>query len=87
MAGAALPAAIDVEFTGRPGSTVVVEGEAVDPDRTGRLWLADAATGAIIGEKQPVELSYSPSPSLPVNTDEIALKLIDKPVLMTVPMR
>ncbi|HXZ02987.1 MAG TPA: hypothetical protein VEI03_23565 [Stellaceae bacterium] len=68
----------DVEFTGRAGSTVVVEGEAVDPDKLARLWLADAATGAVIGRKQPVALSWFPAPPLPLNTDEIAIKLIDK---------
>jgi hypothetical protein len=70
----------DIEFTGRPGSTVVVEGEAVDPDKLARLWLADAATGKIIGDKQPVALSWFPSPPSPLNTDEIVLRVIDKTV-------
>lgn len=50
---------IDVEFIGRPGTTVVVEGEAVDPDKLARLWLADAKTGAIVLAKQSVPLGLS----------------------------
>lgn len=70
----------EIELTGRPGSTVVVEGEAVDPDKLARLWLADAATGAVIGEKQPVALSWFPAPPSPLNTDEIVLRVLDKTV-------
>lgn len=68
----------DITFTGRSGSTVVVEGEAVDPDKQARLWLADAATGAAIGEKQTVALGWSSVPLSPVNTDEIVLRAVGK---------
>ncbi len=70
----------DVELTGRPGSTVVVEGEAIDPDKLAQLWLADAATGALIGEKHPVALSWFPPSPSPLNTDEIVLRVIEKTV-------
>jgi hypothetical protein len=77
----AVAGSIEMELAGRPGSSVIVEGEAVDPDKQGLLWLADATSGAVIGGKQQVSLSYSPSPPLPINTDEIALRLIDKHVV------
>jgi hypothetical protein len=71
---------LDVEFNGAPGTTVIVEGEAVDPDHLAHLWLADARTGAVIGEKHPVALSWfpvSPEPALlSPDTDIISLKAI-----------
>ena len=36
-----------VDFTGQPGTTVVVKGESVDPEHEARLWIEDAATGRL----------------------------------------
>jgi hypothetical protein len=77
----AVAGSIEMELTGRPGSTVIVQGEAVDPDKLGLLWLADGTSGAVLGGKQQVSLSYSAFPPSPVNTNEIALRLIDKHVV------
>ncbi len=77
----------EIVFTGQPGTTVVVQGEAVDPDHLARLWLADARTGAILGEKYPVQLSWFPASPVPEllgpDTDIIALKTIQKTVPLT----
>jgi hypothetical protein len=59
----AVAGGLDVEFTGKPGTTVVIKGENVDPDSAARLWLEDAATGQILGEKQPVRLAYRSDPT------------------------
>jgi hypothetical protein len=79
---------IDVVLTGEPGSTVVVEGEAVDPDSSARLWLADARTGAVIGEKHPVQLSWGSTAPVPpvVDTDIISLHAVDRMVPMASPI-
>ena len=71
----------EVTFTGKPGTTVVVEGAAVDPDSSAELWLADARTGAVIGEKRAVRLSWFPAAEpMPMVTDTsvIPLQVIDK---------
>jgi hypothetical protein len=60
----AVAGGLDVEFTGKPGTTVVVRGENVDPDTAARLWLEDAATGQILGEKHSVRLAYRSDPTL-----------------------
>ena len=57
---------IDVDYTGRPGTTVVVQGESVDPNTMARMWLADAATGEIVLAKQSVPLSYASAPQPPL---------------------
>jgi hypothetical protein len=81
---------VEIEFTGQPGSTVVVEGEAVNPDSEARLWLADAGTGAVIGDKHAVQLSWfpaaTPMPTI-IDTNVIPLQVLDKSVPMTMPMR
>jgi hypothetical protein len=61
--------AVDVEFTGNPGSTVVVKAEDAEPDRLARMWLEDAATGRILGDKLPVQLSYAQSAPMPIISD------------------
>jgi hypothetical protein len=50
----------EVEFTGQPGTTLVVRGENVDPDREARLRLEDRATGRTLGREQTVRLAYRP---------------------------
>ena len=59
----------DVDFVGRPGGQVVVKAEDVDPDHLARMWLEDAATGQVIGEKLPVQLAYEYVPPMPLVTD------------------
>lgn len=71
---------VTVEVNARPGSKLVVKGETVDPESSARLWLADAATGAVVGTPQPVRLSWFPSPPLPRPMDALAIKLVDQPV-------
>lgn len=79
----------EVKFAGQPGTTVVVEGEAVDPDHLARLWLADARTGAVLSDKLDVQLSWFPtSPEaalLSPDTDIIAQKAVQKPVMTLMP--
>lgn len=67
---------IDVTFTGKPGATVVVKAEDVDPDRLARMWLEDGRTGQIIGEKLPVQLAYGYVPPMPtvVDTEVIPIR-------------
>jgi len=67
----------DVTFTGKPGTTVVVKAEDVDPDRLARMWLEDGSTGQIIGEKLPVQLAYDYAPPIPtvVDTSVIPIKV------------
>ena len=50
-----------VDVTAPPGTRLVVEGEDVVPERQARLWLADAATGRVVGEKQTIALAYGNS--------------------------
>jgi hypothetical protein len=66
----------DVTFTGRPGTTVVVKAEDVDPDRLARMWLEDGRTGQIIGEKLAVQLAYGYPPPMPtvVDTEVIPIR-------------
>jgi hypothetical protein len=66
----------EVAFTGKPGAKVVVKAEDVDPDRLARMWLEDAATGQIIGEKLPVQLAYGYVPPIPtvVDTEVIPIR-------------
>jgi hypothetical protein len=65
----------DVTFTGKPGTTVVVKAEDVDPDRLARMWLEDGSTGLIIGEKLPVQLAYGYVPPMPLVTDTSVIPL------------
>jgi hypothetical protein len=70
----------DVDFTGTPGSTVVIKGENVDPDTAARLWLEDAATGQILGRKLELRLAYRNDPTLALaspDTTVIAIKVIE----------
>ena len=73
--------ATDVTFAGRPGTTVVVKGEDVDPDRLARLWLEDSATGQVVGEKLPVQLTYGYTPPMPtvVDTEVIPIRVLTTP--------
>jgi hypothetical protein len=66
----------EVTFTGKPGTTVVVKAEDVDPDRLARMWLEDASTGQVIGEKLPVQLAYGYTPPIPtvVDTEVIPIR-------------
>jgi hypothetical protein len=69
-----------VDFTGTPGSTVVIKGENVDPDTAARLWLEDAATGRILGRKLELRLAYLNDPALTLalpDTTVIAIKTIE----------
>lgn len=54
----ALVGGTTVDVTAAPGTMLIVEGEDVVPDREARLWLADAATGRVVGEKQTIQLAY-----------------------------
>jgi hypothetical protein len=67
----------DVTFTGQPGTTVVVKAEDVDPDRLARMWLEDASTGQIVGEKLAVQLAYGYTPPIPtvVDTEVIPIRV------------
>jgi hypothetical protein len=62
----AVAGSVAVEFTGEPGTTVVVEGQNVDPDTEALLWLQNATTGQILGEKLPVRLAYRNDPTLAI---------------------
>lgn len=66
----------DVTFTGKPGTTVVVKAEDVDPDRLARMWLEDGSTGQVVGEKVPVQLAYGYVPRIPtvVDTEVIPIR-------------
>jgi hypothetical protein len=70
----------DLTFTGKPGTTVVVKAENVDPDRLARMWLEDGSTGQIIGEKLPVELAYEYAPPIPTVADTAVI-----PIKVTTP--
>ncbi|HEV2545784.1 MAG TPA: hypothetical protein VGU20_00445 [Stellaceae bacterium] len=59
----------DVTVIGKPGTTVVVKAEDVDPDRLARMWLEDGSTGQVIGEKMPVQLVYGYAPPMPTVVD------------------
>jgi len=75
----AVAGGLEVELTGKPGTTVVIKGENVDPDAEARLWLEDRATGQILGEKLPVRLAYRSDPTLVLSspsTDVIATKAL-----------
>jgi hypothetical protein len=72
----------DVTFTGKPGTAVVVEAEDVDPDRLARMWLQDASTGQVIGEKLPVQLAYGYTPPIPTVVDTEVI-----PIRSTIPHR
>jgi hypothetical protein len=78
--------ATEVEFTGAPGSSVIVEGTAIDPDHLAQLWLADARTGAMIGQKHDVQLSWFPSdlqligPSADIITERVIQKQFSPPM-------
>jgi len=75
----AVAGGLDVKFTGKPGTAVVIKGENVDPDAAARLWLEDAATGQILGEKQLVRLAYRSDPTLATSspsTDVIAIQVL-----------
>ncbi len=56
---------IDVDFTGKPGSTVVVKSEDVEREAVVRMWLEDASSGQIIGDKHLVWLIYAYSAPIP----------------------
>jgi hypothetical protein len=74
----------EVEFTGKPGTTVLVKGENLNPDSLANLWLEDAATGQIIGEKREVRLYYTSDPNVALlapSGDVIGIKSITKPSL------
>jgi hypothetical protein len=65
----------DVDFIARPGTQVVVKAENVDPDHLARMWLEDAATGQVIGEKLSVQLAYGYVPPMPIVTDTNVIPL------------
>ena len=65
----------DVDFIGRPGTQVVVKAENVVPDHLARMWLEDAATGQVIGEKLAVQLAYEYVPPMPTVTDTNVIPL------------
>jgi hypothetical protein len=70
----------EVEFTGAPGSAVIVQGTAIDPDHLAQLWLVDARTGAVIGQKHDVQLSWLPSDPRLIgpSSDVISQRVIQK---------
>jgi hypothetical protein len=60
----------EFDYSGPPGSTVVLQAEDVGRQVTARLWLADAATGRVLGEKQLVPLGYIALAPMPVGPPE-----------------
>jgi hypothetical protein len=46
------------EIKGPPGSILVLQAEDVERQVQANMWLVDAASGQIVGQKQPVRLSY-----------------------------
>jgi hypothetical protein len=61
------------DFTGAPGSTVVLEAEDVERQKLARMWLQDAQTGQLLTAKEDVPLDYIAIANIPVGYSNQAI--------------
>jgi hypothetical protein len=61
------------DFTGSPGSTVVLKAEDVKRQELARMWLEDAQTGQVVTDKQLVQLDYITTAPVPVGASTTAI--------------
>lgn len=62
------------DFTGAPGSTVVLEAEDVERQKLARMWLQDAQTGQLLTAKEDVPLDYIATAPVPQAASTTAIE-------------
>jgi hypothetical protein len=61
------------DFTGKPGSTVVLRAEDVERQKVARMWLEDAQTGQLVTAKEEVALDYVATAPVPIGFSNTAI--------------
>jgi hypothetical protein len=72
------------DFTGSPGSTVVLKAEDVERQKLARMWLEDAQTGQLATAKEDVPLDYIAT--APVQTGVSTTAIVNRAVRNATPM-